>query len=898
MYRSGGTDASLVAKLAASKPESVGAPVHPAVPPLAAFEPRAADTARQAAFAHAIPTSEAGRAPRGVVRILTQNMHARPINRWQSHAEIQSEVGGWRFAANRRAAWQKIMSDAVGLATCDPATNFDNAQLARSELFARAMRGDPALNVDRRTLPQVICLQEAQDESAEIIDRILTEPKSSERPVLPFRRALCSLGDDANGYPMTGECLAGGPVGGLVRGYRVLTTGAGEPVALKAAPGGIATYVTSGWEIVEQRELSFEGGPGPDFTVNKGAIITTIRATWAGARGAEAPQKVFHVVNMHPSAPITDHTIGVSGCVRRMNCSIWMVRRDAIRQLRLVRDWVAGELADARDEPVFFCGDMNINRYTALWETQAQETPSVAAVVSGEEFNRMLTELSAEQPPCVVNPQPIVPAGGGRHGVGHGGVFSWDGSENAITKNPLWPESYTWIDYVLLSREHAAPLYADNSIYRTYLETPVKETGDFYKEECEAWRARKKFAIWAAALGDAGVPTSRASALASSSSLSDAEKAALFGSIADAHAETHPVLARLTGAAGVLAEINDREGAIRALLSRGGASTEVALPGGAGVARVASRSDGIDEILALRPSIVDLKLLHRIFSADAARERRARERSPLTESDVLFHDVADHYGVMATVIFDGIDAATDAAHRKLMAQRLDTSFTDPATGLPGQPRLPGLASRLVFDWDEFAPGATRDLWMRMTAGVGLFHRDRAAEILNLRVEARRRAAWAPHIGFLRWVRLQSAIGRLEHDANPAAWFPTYANIVAQLGDIFPEMTHATQGDLRAAIADADPASVPEYVKKLRLLTARDAVLSPVAAPSPSAAAGAHSAHSIGITQFCASPDGAESVNCAGGATRRSATSPVLTLPASRRRVSGRRAASGAAADDD
>ena len=51
--------------------------------------------------------------------------------------------------------------------------------------------------------------------------------------------------------------------------------------------------------------------------------------------------------------------------------------------------------------------------------------------------------------------------------AGHGGRFTWDGYENAITVNPRWGNSFTWIDYVLwVHGSSAAPSYMDNRVIR------------------------------------------------------------------------------------------------------------------------------------------------------------------------------------------------------------------------------------------------------------------------------------------------------------------------------------------------------------------------------------------------------------------------------------------------
>ena len=69
--------------------------------------------------------------------------------------------------------------------------------------------------------------------------------------------------------------------------------------------------------------------------------------------------------------------------------------------------------------------------------------------------------------------------------AGHGGRFTWDGYENAITKSPLWPNSYTWIDYVLWVRGSSeAPIYMDNRAIRLGSDVAFPELSVAYTKKC------------------------------------------------------------------------------------------------------------------------------------------------------------------------------------------------------------------------------------------------------------------------------------------------------------------------------------------------------------------------------------------------------------------------------
>ena len=72
--------------------------------------------------------------------------------------------------------------------------------------------------------------------------------------------------------------------------------------------------------------------------------------------------------------------------------------------------------------------------------------------------------------------------------AGHGGVFTWDGIENAITKNPRWSKAFQWIDYIMWWRGGSArrPAYMDNRVIRLTSPIPFPELAYIYSKECSA----------------------------------------------------------------------------------------------------------------------------------------------------------------------------------------------------------------------------------------------------------------------------------------------------------------------------------------------------------------------------------------------------------------------------
>jgi len=239
-------------------------------------------------------------------------------------------------------------------------------------------------------------------------------------------------------------------------------------------PGGIYTY--SRLPVTRQVDHIFDTYAGVEYYVNKGVVYTEVQL---------ASGQAVHVFNCHPGAPISMHED--EGCEAYDNCTLQTVRLRQLKQLREIHHFRLS-LDISNDDMVLFAGDFNINRYTALWETSEMETPKTASMCCGEDFYRMLQELHAEHPRIVTNP---LADAAPLQGAGHNGVFTWDGSENAITNNVAWPKSFSWIDYVLFSTDHHQPTYADNMVIRLKLPAPVYEQGPFYRDECvtqrEAW---------------------------------------------------------------------------------------------------------------------------------------------------------------------------------------------------------------------------------------------------------------------------------------------------------------------------------------------------------------------------------------------------------------------------
>jgi hypothetical protein len=398
------------------------------------------DTFQRAIGSQSIGKFSLRRQP-GVVRILSQNMHARPLNPGPGLSE-----------------------------PCNPALHFHNRQERRVPLCGQKIRQMPPY-----LQPDVVCFQELQDGGEQAMDReLISKPAGRLYPSPPFQREEKCLNTYQSGFDM---CVMW-PVLNCPKDTCLPKT------RLIAYPGGLFTY--SRLPVMSQHSHIFTSWAGAEYWVNKGVIHTQFE--WDD-------NKSLHVFNCHPAAPITftDNFF----CTRLHNCTIGEVRARTLAQLREIHDFCKRlERLNVihPSDMVVFCGDFNMNRYTALWETPDQEHVNTASVCCGEEFYTLLTRLEAEQPPLYPAPEPYM--------GGHGGIFSWDGSENAITQNHMWPKSFTLIDYVLFSTKHHEPYYADNMVIRIQLKKDAVREGyiddtlkgsqsTFYRPECMKQRSKK-----------------------------------------------------------------------------------------------------------------------------------------------------------------------------------------------------------------------------------------------------------------------------------------------------------------------------------------------------------------------------------------------------------------------
>ena len=112
------------------------------------------------------------------------------------------------------------------------------------------------------------------------------------------------------------------------------------------------------------------------------------------------------------------------------------------------------------------CGDMNINKYGIIPDSADEQDKDRAMTGYSSDYNNMVNILCCDVPPLIpdmvksrLDPETGMPWSNG--------LYSWDGTNNEMTQNPLWPKSHSLIDFFLTYAPAKAPLYMDNRVVRT-----------------------------------------------------------------------------------------------------------------------------------------------------------------------------------------------------------------------------------------------------------------------------------------------------------------------------------------------------------------------------------------------------------------------------------------------
>jgi hypothetical protein len=593
--------------------------------------------------------------PVQTVRVMTQNMHARP-----EPFELKTGAG---FVID----------------TCDPAYNFENRQTDRVINVVKGIKSLPA-----EIKPHVICFQELQGTKDLIMEKNLTNRKD---------RFAYGRDKECAQWDIKKDDVTYTSYFGNATTDRVTCLSTSNP---KNYPGGLTTYSTL--EIAFQTFYIFAVGTGGEQVVNKGVLYSKILIS-----KPDMPETYIHIFNCHPLAPITfDRGECENGLLNKPNnCSIYELRQFQNDQLREIYNFKQSLQKGGfikKDELVVYAGDMNINQYMALWETDQQKKIETASVCCGEEFYSLLTKLKAEHPPVYLNPLPSQIKGEGSVG-GHNGIFTWDGRENSITKSLLWPESYTWIDYVLYSTENAKPMYADNFIVRFQQAEPLYERGKVYQKDCFDKRTRRINEL------------QQKSPISIKTFLDDDKY--VFSRIGK-YALTHSQKNELTRLQDFQKNVYGTE-FIRAV-KKDPASFYKNKP------------------YLLKPST---------FKKDDNPNNKQEEEG-FEYTNTAIEDVSDHYGVIATFILPSTDQSI-SKFNQLMKNRFDENVRHELFFyLPLQPIVIGIndngkALRLASRMDPRSPKMDKELWKRQTGNAIQYSSDerlgRAARISSMNATA-------------------------------------------------------------------------------------------------------------------------------------------------------------------
>lgn len=178
------------------------------------------------------------------------------------------------------------------------------------------------------------------------------------------------------------------------------------------------------------------------------------------------------------------------------------------RKERIYKHLAEKKIRPGESIQLFMTGDMNINRYAVSPDSDEEKNPFDASACCSVEFYDMLRRLNAEQPPVIPDPNKKrwetystkwvkneqeqkwekVPSESVSMPAGRGGMFTWDGELNKITQSPKWPESFSWIDYILYSKDGPRPLYMDNRAIRLTSKKAFPEVSSYFQPTCIMFR--------------------------------------------------------------------------------------------------------------------------------------------------------------------------------------------------------------------------------------------------------------------------------------------------------------------------------------------------------------------------------------------------------------------------
>jgi hypothetical protein len=393
----------------------------------------------------------------GLLRILTINMHGRPVDLAQANGALGMRLPG---------------DDATSMIQCDDEYHLANAQERRIRGLFEWLDALPP-----EAQPHVLCLQEVVWRPMVLI----AERELNRRGFLTWP-AVSLMADDG-----CRTCMP--PRGG----------------------SGLGVYVqrSAGLKVLDGGRMVFEQRIGTDWLIEKGLKWVAIEVP----KGAlSAGGGVMMVATMHPQAynelqadsppgesRLTSFIRGLAladvwwrggypGAVTATHASQYQQAAAYLKDTALKRTLAAAGTRQLLG--VFLGGDLNVNRFAvapnSLAEASAEQTASSGP---SREYRAALQTLGCRQPTILrESSESLAPA--------NDGLFTWDGGKTGSTvAAPLLctqPPAFGWIDAILTCSPAGCrqPSYMDNRAVKLRLDRPCPELAPFWLAPCSRWRSR------------------------------------------------------------------------------------------------------------------------------------------------------------------------------------------------------------------------------------------------------------------------------------------------------------------------------------------------------------------------------------------------------------------------
>lgn len=408
----------------------------------------------------------------GLLRILTVNMHGRPVDVGQSWLFGNLKIDSEEAAIKQQKGGMHL--------DCDDEWTLFNSQDRRMRGFFEWLDSLPP-----HVAPHILCFQEIM--WGPMID--IAESALKKRGFT----TLASIGLDID------------------RGCRTC-------VPPRMGSGlGIYVKASAQLDVVDGDKLIFDHKLGADWLVEKGFKWALVRCRNKQLLGrhtvATKGEGYFVVITCHPQAynqlytevaPGESWFVGFMRKLTRLDFDLrggfpFAVAKAHKHQYQQIASHVRDEIVPRSLKRTsfllgaFLAADLNVNRYAVTPESGEESCVSHATTPElSREFAAVLKTGSCATPKLLVEPIAYLqPPNGGR--------FTWDAAQNSIAR-PLIPSgsrSLAWIDSVMSCTFGSVdaiglPLYVDNRALAMRLPRPVPEISPFWTSRCYSWR--KQFA--------------------------------------------------------------------------------------------------------------------------------------------------------------------------------------------------------------------------------------------------------------------------------------------------------------------------------------------------------------------------------------------------------------------